>query len=172
MRDLAKFLSFFDRNLLGILGIFVIAAVTVIAMQCGLFWAGGLFSSAVEINSVLVLLSVTPLIVGAGLTNHKGNGNIIVALLAIIGIYICVVWYFHWGVLIGCIALLISSLIRLEKIGGDPVWTNGMACTYLLYSVGAYFAMLFYGFEPAADLGAIIVLLLVSVFLWFRCTIE
>ena len=175
MRDLAKFLSFFDRDFRSLFGTFVIAAATTIILQCGLFCLIELlFPSAVmEIDAALGLVMVAPLLIAAVFTGYKGKWDIMFSSLAVIGTYICVVFYFHWGVLIGCIVLLLSGLVRLDKIGVDPVWIYGTSGTYLLYCIGAYFAaMLTNSFEPAINVYGIIVLSVATVLVWLKSEIE
>ena len=83
--------------------LFLVVAAVSIGVQSLIFWIGGLFPSVEDcgmlIDSVLCALLVLPLLIGAGLTEGEGNGNIIVGLLAIMGIYVSVVWYFQSALL-------------------------------------------------------------------------
>ena len=151
--------------------LFLVVAAVSIGVQSLIFWIGGLFPSVEDcgmlIDSILCALLVLPLLIGAGLTEGEGNGNIIVGLLAIMGIYISVVWYFHAGILAGCLVLLFSALWRLHKLGADPLWTCGGACAYLLYCIGAYYAMIFNGLEPVISVYGIVILSIATLCVWF-----
>ena len=147
--------------------LFLVIAAVIIGVESLLFWIGGLFPSVenlgLTIDTILFMLLVLPAFIGAGLTNHKGNGNILVGLTAIMGIYISVVWYFHAGILVGCLVLLFSAMWRLHKIGVDTFWLAIGAFAYLFYCIGAYFAMIFNGLEPAIDLYGIIPLIVAAI---------
>ena len=150
--------------------LFLVVAAVSIGVQSLIFWIGGLFPSVEDcgmlIDSILCALLVLPLLIGAGLTEGEGNGNIIVGLLAIMGIYVSVVWYFHAGILVGCLVLLCMALWKFHKLGANPLWTCGGACAYLLYCIGAYFAMIFNGLEPAINLYGIISLIVAAIGIW------
>lgn len=165
------FSKWFDEEVGLCILLFLVIAAVIIGVESLLFWIGGLFPSVenlgLTIDAILFMLLVLPAFIGAGLTNHRGNGNILVGLTTIMGIYISVVWYFHAGVLTGCIVLLYLALWRLQKIGADPFWTCGSACAYLLYCVGAYFAMIFNGLEPAINIYGIVTLIIAAICILF-----
>ena len=170
------FSSWFKEEFWGLVVLFLIVAAFSIGVQSLLFWIGGLFLSVenlgLTIDAVLFMLLVLPAFIGAGLTNHRGNGNILVGLTAIMGIYISVVWYFHAGILVGCIVLLCSALWRLYKIGADHFWGLGGACAYLFYCIGAYFAMLFNGLEPAINIYGIVTLIITTICIWLMLVFD
>lgn len=154
----------------GILVIFVLSAALSIGLQGLLIWIGGLFPSVeglgMTIDALFGFILIFPLLAGAGFTDHTGNGSILLSLLAIIGIYVCVVLYFNWFVFIGCLVLLGLNLRRLVNIGGDSLWIYGIAGAYLLYCIGAFFAMLLNNIVPVVDSYALIVLVLVTLGMW------
>lgn len=164
------FSKWLDEEFWNLVVLFLITAAFSIGVQSLLFWIGGLYPSVenlgLMIDAILGFALVFPIFFGSAMSNFEGDGNIFVGSLAIIGIYISVVWYFHAGVLIGCIVLLYLALWRLQKIGADQFWTCGSACAYLLYCVGAYFAMIFNGLEPAINLYGIIALAVATLCLW------
>lgn len=164
------FSKWFDEKFWGLVVLFLITAVFSIGMHSLLFWIGGLFSSVenlgLTIDAIYGFVLVFPILFGSTISNSEGDRNIFVGSLAIMGIYISVVWYFHAGVLIGCIVLLYLALWRLQKIGADSFWTCGGSCAYLLYCVGAYFAMLFNGLEPAINIYGIVTLIIATLCLW------
>ena len=152
--------------------LFLVIAAVIIGVESLLFWIGGLFFPSVEnlgltIDAILFMLLVLPAFIGAGLTNHRGNGNILVGLTAIMGIYISVVWYFHAGILVGCLVLLFSAMWRLHKLGVD---TFGLAIgvySYVCYGIGAYCAMIFNGLEPAINIYGIVTLIIAAICILF-----
>ncbi len=151
--------------------LFLVIAVVITGTESLLVWIGGLFPSVenlgLTIDAILFMLLVLPAFIGAGLTNHRGNGNILVGLTAIMGIYISVVWYFHAGILVGCIVLLYLAIWRLNKVGADTLWLGCGAYSYLCYSIGAYFAMVFNGLEPAINIYGIIMLSIAAIGILF-----
>lgn len=83
-------------------------------------------------------------------------------------IYIYVVCWGHWLVLaIGL--LLLSSSARLPEYEYHRACSEvyETECICLLYSIGAYVALLLNGIEPAASIYGIIVLLIVTLIMWF-----
>lgn len=151
--------------------LFLVIAAVIIGVESLLFWIGGLFPSVenlgLTIDAILFMLLVLPAFIGAGLTNHKGNGNILVGLTAIMGIYISVVWYFHAGILVGCIVLLYLAIWRLHKIGADTLWLGCGAYSYVCYGIGAYCAMIFNGLEPAINIYGIVALIIAAICILF-----
>ena len=172
MGKIKNFLSsWLNEELWELLILLLVAAVVSIGVQSLLFWIGGLFLSIKDcgmlIDTILGILLISPLFLGAGLTEGEGNGSIFVGSLAIMGIYISVVWYFHAGILAGCLVLLYMALWRLYKIiGADPLWTCGGTCAYLLYCIGAYFAMIFNGLEPVINIYGIVTLIVATIGVW------
>lgn len=158
-------------KILGALFVLIASALLSIGIQSLLMWIGGLFPSVDDLSRAMdVLLGamlVAPIFVGAGLTENKGNGNIILAMLAIIGIYICVVYCFSWLLLIFCILLLWLNLKRLDNLDGDTLWIYGGGCAYLLYCIGAYFALIFNDLEPDINTYGITVLSVATLCMWF-----
>ena len=146
-----------------------VMAVYSAVFQGLLIWIGGLFPSAkglgLALDLLLGLVLVLPLFLGAGLDKHKGNESIIIALLAIIGIYVCIIFWFNWLLLIGCIIVLYFNLRRLDKIGGNTLWIYSGGCAYLLYCIGTYFALIFNGIQPAADIYAIAILSIITFYI-------
>ena len=167
------FSLWFEEEFRGLVVLFLIVAALSVGVQSLLMWIGGLFPSVQDLglmlDAILGFVLVFPIFFGSAMSNSEGEGegNLFVGSLAIMGIYISVVWYFHAGIFVGCIVLLCSALWRLHKIGADPFWVLGGACAYLLYCIGAYFAMLFNGLEPAINLYGIITLIVVAVCIWF-----
>ena len=159
--------KWFDEEIALCILLFLVVAAVITGVQSLLFWIGGLFPSVenlgLTIDVVLGVLLILPPFIAAGLTDHKGNGNIIVGLLAIMGIYVSVVWYFHAGILVGCLVLLFSAMWRLHKIGVDTFWLAIGTYAYLFYCIGAYFAMIFNSLEPAINLYGIIPLIVAAV---------
>lgn len=172
MGKIKNFLSlWFSSEILVIFIALIVLTAILIGLQSLLIWIGGLFTSienlGITIDAILGFVLLFPLFLGAVFTNHEGNGNILVGLLAIMGIYISVVWYFHAGILVGCIVLLCQSLRRLDKIGADPIWIHCGMSAHLLYCIGAYFAMIFNGLEPASSVYGIVILSIVTLCIWF-----
>jgi hypothetical protein len=165
------FSKWFDEEVGLCILLFLVIAAVIIGVESLLFWIGGLFPSVenlgLTIDAILFMLLVLPAFIGAGLTNHRGNGNILVGLTAIMGIYISVVWYFHAGILVGCLVLLYMALWRLHKLEANLMWTCGGAYAYLLYCIGAYFAMIFNGLEPAINIYGIITLIIAAICILF-----
>ena len=151
--------------------LFLVIAAVIIGVESLLFWIGGLFPSVenlgLTIDSILFMLLVLPAFIGAGLTNHRGNGNILVGLTAIMGIYISVVWYFHAGILVGCLVLLFSAMWRLHKLGVDTFWLAIGVYSYVCYGIGAYCAMIFNGLEPAINIYGIVTLSVAAICILF-----
>lgn len=147
----------------------IMAAIS-IGVQSLLIWIAELFSSVydcgVMVDAILGMWLMLPALGAVWLQNRKGAGNILVGLLAITGIYVSVVWYFYAGILVGCIVLLYSALWRMAKIGADSLWIYGGACIYLLYCIGACFAMIINGIEPAINLYGFIVLAVATLCIW------
>lgn len=152
----------FGKFIFFLLGVNVIS----ISVQRLLIWAGWLHCGMM-LDTILGMLLIMPALIAFALTKHKGTGNIIVGLLAIMGIYISVVWYFHAGILVGCLVLLYSALWRLYKLGYNLMLILGGACVYLLYCIGAYFAMTANSLEPAINLYGIITLVVATLCVWF-----
>lgn len=177
MEKIKDFFSlWFKEEFRGLVVLFLIVAAFSIGVQSLLFWICGLLSSAencsMMTDTIFGMLLVLPPFIAAGSTKHKGNINIIVGLSAIMGTYISVVWYFHAGILVGCIVLLCSALWRLYKIGADPFWVLGGACAYLFYCIGAYFAMLFNGLEPAINIYGIVTLIITTICIWLMLVFD
>ena len=153
--------------------LFLVIAAVIIGVESLLFWIGGLFPSVQDLglmlDAILGFVLVFPIFFGSAMSNYEGegDGNLFVGSLAIMGIYISVVWYFHAGILVGCIVLLCSALWRLYKMGVDTFWVFGGACAYLLYCIGAYFAMIFNGLEPAINLYGIVTLIIMTICILF-----
>ena len=145
----------------------LVASAVSVGVQSLLIWIGGLYPSVqnlgLMLDAILGFVLVLPIFFGSAMSNSEGDGNVFVGSLAIMGIYISVVWYFHAGILVGCLVLLCSALWRLYKIGADTFWVFGGACAYLLYCIGAYFAMIFNGFEPAINLYGIVTLIIAAI---------
>lgn len=164
--------KWFDEEFWGFVVLLLIIAAVSIGFQSLLMWIGGFFPSVEDcgklIDSILCMLLLLPAFICFGLgSDFKGSGNCLVGLLAIMGIYVSVVWYFHAGILVGCIVLLYSALWRLYKISADPLWTHCGASAYLLYCIGAYFALLFNDIEPAINIYGIVTLIIATICLWF-----
>lgn len=172
MGKIKDFLSLlFDGEFcLGIPFLLIISALS-IGFQSLLVQIGGLFPSVenlgLTIDAILFMLLVLPAVIGAGLTNHRGNGNILVGLTAIMGIYISVVWYFHAGILVGCLVLLFSAMWRLHKLGVDTFWLAIGVYSYVCYGIGAYCAMIFNGLEPAINIYGIVTLIIAAICILF-----
>lgn len=160
----------FGINFWGFVILLLAVAVPSFLVQSLLIGVGRLFSSdantAVVIDALLGFILIAPVYFCAGHSEHKGDGNILVGLLAIMGIYISVVWYFHGGILFGCIVLLYSCLARLRKIRLDSLRIYGGTCVYLLYCIGAYFAMIFNDLEPAINIYGIVTLIVATIGVW------
>ena len=172
MRKVKYFFSkWFDKVVVLCILIFLAIAVILTGIQSLLVWIGGLFPSVenlgLTIDAILFMLLVLPAFIGAGLTNHRGNGNILVGLTAIMGIYISVVWYFHAGILVGCLVLLFSAMWRLHKLGVDTFWLAIGVYSYVCYGIGAYCAMIFNGLEPAINIYGIVTLIIAAICILF-----
>lgn len=156
--------------------LFVVMAAMSIGLQSLLIWIGGLFPLAglgLGIDAVIGMLLVVPIIIGIVLgSSFPGDGNLLLALLAVMGIYISIVFWFNWFVFIGCIALLWVNLLLLDRAGCDSFWLYCGACVYLLYCLGAYFAMHFNGIEVATDIWGIAVLSAATLCAWFKLSLE
>ena len=159
--------SWFGEEFWELFIVVLVASAVSVGVQSLLMWIGGLCPSVqnlgLTIDAILFMLLVLPAFIGAGLTNHRGNGNILVGLTAIMGIYISVVWYFHAGILVGCLVLLFSAMWRLHKLGVDTFWLAIGVYSYVCYGIGAYFAMIFNGFEPAINLYGIVILIIAAI---------
>jgi len=166
MKKIKNFLGKrFDGDILVFITIFLVIAAVSIGGQSLLLWIGGLFPSVAAmglvIDSVLGLVLVLPAAVIA-----KSGGAKVMA-LALIGIYVCVVWYFDWFLLIARSVVLLLGLRKLAEYADTlPLFYN-IACLYLLccllYCIGAYFAMICNGLEPEADIIGIAVILVLVV---------
>ena len=171
MGKIRNFLSSFGKDFWGFVILLLAAAIASFLVQILLIGAGRLFFSdendAVMIDAIIGMLLVLPPLITVCMTNYKGDGNIIVGLLAIMGIYVSVVWYFHAGILVGCIVLLYSAIWRLHKAGADTLWLGCGAYSYVCYSIGAYFAMIFNGLEPAINIYGIITLIVATMCIFF-----
>ena len=154
--------KWFNEEILWCILLFLVIAAFITGVESLLVRIGGLFPSienlGLTIDAVLFMLLVLPVFIMAALTEFERNGDILVGLTAIMGIYISVVWYFHAGILVGCIVLLYSAIWRLHKVGADTLWLGCGAYSYVCYSIGAYFAMLFNGIEPAINIYGIVTL--------------
>lgn len=172
MGKIKFFLSkWFGTDFRDFLLLLLAATVFSILLQGLFFVIGGLFPSienfGMMIDAIIFMLLVLFQFVGGGLDNRKRNGNIIIGLLAIMGIYISVVWYFHAGILVGCLVLIYIDLWRLYKQGAEPVRLFFGACFCLPYCIGAYFAMIFNGLEPAINLSGIVTVAIATICVWF-----
>ncbi|MBR1606046.1 MAG: hypothetical protein IJ660_08105 [Alphaproteobacteria bacterium] len=165
------FSKWFDEEVVLCILLFLVIAAVITGVQSLIFWVSGLFSSAEDcgmtIDTILGMLLVLPPFIAAGFTEHKGNGNILVGLTAIMGIYISVVWYFHAGILVGCIVLLYLAIWRLHKSGADTLWLGCGAYSYVCYGIGAYCAMIFNGLEPAINISGIVTLIIAAICILF-----
>lgn len=165
------FNKWFNEEILWCILLFLVIAAFITGVESLLVRIGGLFPSienlGLTIDAVLFMLLVLPVFIMAALTEFERNGDILVGLTAIMGIYISVVWYFHAGILVGCLVLLYSALWRLYKLGYNLMLILGGACVYLLYCIGAYFAMTANSLEPAINLYGIITLVVATLCVWF-----
>ena len=154
----------------GLLTVLIAMTAMLFGLQSVIIRIGELFPSVeclgIAIDAVLGFILIAPLFLGSSLTEHEGNGNMFVASLAIMGIYVSVVWYFNWFCFIACIVILWFNLRWLEKLGGDVLWIYCGACFYILYCIGAYFALLINNFAPAADIYGIAVLSAAAIVGW------
>ena len=169
--------KWFDGEFWAMILFLVMMAAVSIGIQSLLVWVGGLFPSVEDcgrtIDAVLCALLILPIFIGVGLgSNFNGSWNILLALLAIIGIYICVVFWFNWFLFGGCLILLLFNLIRLDRIGCESLWIYGGVCAYLTYCIGAYFAVVFNGIEPAVGICGITILSLVTLGVWLKPALE
>ena len=165
------FSKWFDEVVVWGILLFLGVAAVITGVQSLIFWISGLFSSAEDCgmmtDTILGMLLVLPPFIAAGLTEHKGNGNILVGMLAIMGLYVSVVWYFHAGILVGCLVLLFSAMWRLHKLGVDTFWLAIGVYSYVCYCIGAYCAMIFNGLEPAINLYGIVTLIIAAICILF-----
>ena len=167
------FSKWLDEEFWNLAVLFLIVAALSVGVQSLLIWIGGLFPSVqnlgLMLDAILGFVLVFPIFFGSAMSNSEGegDGNLFVGSLAIMGIYISVVWYFHAGILVGCIVLLCSALWRLYKMGVDTFWVFGGACAYLLYCIGAYCAMIFNGLEPAINIYGIVTLIIAAICILF-----
>ena len=154
-----------------LVGIIVAVAISVV-LQSLLIWIGGLFPSVdknlgVEFDGIVGMLLVFPIIFVAIFKNFDGNVSLLLSGLAIIGIYDTTVWFFNWIMLITFVAVLLFSLNNLDQTGCNKFVVHGIMCSYLIYCIGAYYAMIINGIEPVIDIYGIIFILLTALYIGF-----
>lgn len=130
----------------------VVALVISIGFQSLLIWGGDLLFSGLGIvlNSAIALLVISPLLIGVCISDKfppllKGMALI---LFAIMGIYTSIVWFFNWYSFIGCLAILLYGLYKMDKAGAKQVILHGFCGMILFYCISVYYAMLINGVSP------------------------
>lgn len=175
-----------NRNFLGVLfdgefclGIpfLLIVAVLSIGVQSLLVQIGGLFPSVeylgIAIDAVfgviLLLLMYLKLDLIRFTMGERAKENLLWGFMVEqMVIYFYVVCWGHWLVLVIGLLLLSSSIHLPEyEYHRQCVEVYETECICLLYSIGAYFALLFNGIEPAANIYGIAVLFIVTLIMWF-----
>ena len=185
MGKIKDFLSLlFDGEFcLGIPFLLIISALS-IGFQSLLVWFCGLFPSVEHLGMsvehlgiamdylfgvILLLLMYLKIDLIRFTIDQRAKENLMCGFMAEQAvIYIYVVFWGHFLVLVIGL-LLLSSLLDLHEYEyhRQCVEVYETECICLLYSIGAYVALLLNGIEPAANIYGIIVLSLVTLIMWF-----
>ena len=158
----------------GALASFVIGLAVSVGLQSLLIWSGNLFLAEYNIGiistTIIGLIGISPLLIGAIFSDDFSvfTMGMVFALLAIIGIYISIVWYFSWIAFAASLAVLLYGLYKMDCAGAEKVLLHGFLGTCLFYCMGAYYAMLINGLAPAIDIVGMTILAAVVVGIWFK----
>ncbi len=157
--------------------LFLIISALSIGVQSLLVKIGGLFPSieylGIAIDAIfaeiLLLLMYIKIDLIRFTIGQRDKENLMGGFLAEQAvIYLYVVGWGHWLVLaIGLILLSSSVSLSEYEYHRECSEVYEAKCVCLLYSIGAYVALLLNGIEPAANIYGIIVLLIVTLIMWF-----
>lgn len=124
------------------------------------------------LNLVLAAILFIPLCCKSAQNESGTLPSLSVSLLAVIGIYWCVIGYCNWWLLGGCMLFLAYNLMLFER---EKI-NIGMVCIiiglYLSYCVGTYFAMLLAARTPAINTLQMTILLLLEISVWLRALLD
>lgn len=160
--------------LLAILSGFIGALAISIGFQSLLIWAGNLIPSeynvGIALDALVGVLAIAPIFIGAIVSDDLSSFamGMIFAMLAIMGIYVSVTLHFNWFILVGCIGVFVASVIKMHRAGATKIWLYLILGAYLSYCVGAYYAMMLNGMEPAIDAAGINILTILLGVIWFK----
>lgn len=175
--------SFFNDSTnqmkIGVLLINVIFALLWFGIQYVLMWLGTKFihpnmrDDAFAITFWFMLY--IPSLIAYLMNTYEEGYNVLGCFLALIGIYVCVVWYCSTILLAAFLILLIYNVVSLEHqqnvayrdaiMASIPYVLTGIG---ILYSLSAYFAMDLMGLQPAMSQNNMYLLLATAIFLCVR----
>ncbi len=161
---------------LGIPFLLIISALS-IGFQSLLVWFCGLFPSVEHLGiamdylfwGILLMLMDLKIDLIRFTIDQRAKENLMCGFMVEQAvIYIYVVCWGHWLLLVIGL-LLLSSSLNLHEYEYHRACSEvyEAECICLLYSIGAYVALLLNGIEPVANIYGIIVLSLVTLILWF-----
>ena len=175
--------SFFNDSTnqmkIGVLLINVIFALLWFGIQYGLMWLGSKFASPyMRCDSLAITLWFAlyiPSLIAYLMNTYEEGYNVLGCFLALLGIYVCVVWYCSTILLAAFLILLIYNVVSLEHqqnvaykdsiMASIPYVLTGIG---ILYSLSAYFAMDLMGLQPAMSQNNMYLLLATAIFLCVR----
>ena len=128
---------------------------------------------AVVFISLASLLHFQDLFLYKG-TTEKGKVCVISALVAVLGLYTYVIYQtpLWWGVMAICLLMLIISLKLLERMGADTTLIGITIGVTLIYIVGTYLAQCFAGIEPTVSAVEMVILVAITLLVWFKHCFE
>ena len=164
------------KNKLVFLLWYIILAVASFGIQLALMWIASKISSAPGRDDALTIIIWFFLYISAVigyLTNtYRLNYNIVTCFLALLGIYIGVIWYCSIPLLSACCLLLIYNLAQFEHIEysstADIPAIYFYSGGYVLYALTAYFAMGLLDIKPAMSTDEMYILLVTAIFIGLR----
>ena len=159
---------------MAILSGFIGALAVSIGFQSLVVWAGNLlpvgYNVGIALDALVGVLAIAPIFIGAIVSDDVSSFTMgmFFAMLAIMGIYVSVTLYFNWFILVGCIGVFVASVIKMHRAGATKIWLYLILGAYLSYCVGAYYAMMLNGMEPAIDAAGINILTILLVCVWSK----
>ena len=151
---------------------FIFAVAVSIGFQSLVVWTGNLLPGeyGLGIDALIGVLMVMPIFMGALISDDFSTFTVgmVIAMLAVVGIYVSVTLYFNWFLFVGAMALFIVTLIKMDRDCTKKFWLYAVWGGYLCYCVGAYYAQVLNGIEPVMDVTAINILTALMVIVWSK----
>ena len=160
--------------LLAILSGFIGALAISIGFQSLLIWAGNLIPSeynvGIGLDALVGVLAIAPIFIGAIVSDDFSTFamGMVFAMLSIVGFYISITLIFNPFVLVACMVVFVASVIKMHMAGATKIWLYLILGAYLSYCVGAYYALMLNGIEPAINMDGVNVLTLLLGVIWFK----
>lgn len=121
--------------------------------------------------AIAVPLSCSDLIVYEGI-QEKGKPYVAAMWFAVVGVYTCVLIAVNCWILTLCLALVLFTVFRLEKLGADTTISDFTIGVSLFICLGFDIAMFLADIRPISDIYGIIVLSVTTLIVWYKSAFE